>query len=349
MKVGLVCPYDMALPGGVQQLVAELAEQLRAVGDQVLVVGAGSTAFEGAEPEAGLSVAAGPSINIPGNRSAVPVSVAPSSWARVQSALEDVDVVHVHEPLIPLVGWAALAAGKPTVATFHADPPGWARSLYRWAPLIGSRIRETKVTAVSPVARAAIPERWGPVEVIPNAIDVASFRLRVARESRRVAFLGRDDPRKGLDLVLEAWPEVIQARPDAELIVMGADRGVPPPGVIYLGRVSGEEKRRVLASSAVYVAPNTGGESFGLVVAEGMAAGCAVVASDLDAFKAVLGDTGELVAAGDTSALARALADLLQDPDKAKRLGEAAAERVRRFDWSEVVESYRNAYAQSLR
>lgn len=349
MKLGLVCPYDMGVPGGVQQLVSDLADQLRANGDDVIVVGAGSTAFEGAPAEEGLSVAAGPALSVPGNRSAVPVSIAPASWRRVRSALRDVDVVHVHEPLIPLVGWAALAADKPTVATFHADPPGWARTLYKWAPLVGRRLRRATVTAVSPVAAAAIPQRWGPVEIIPNAIDVDSFALPVSREMRRVAFLGRDDPRKGLDIVLDAWPDIMRARPDAELIVMGADRGVPPPGVVYLGRVTGEEKRRVLASSAVYVAPNTGGESFGLVVAEGMAAGCAVVASDLEAFAAVLGDAGRLFPVGDSGALTQEVATLLGDPEEAQRLGEAGRERVKRFDWSEVAAAYRSAYAEALR
>lgn len=130
---------------------------------------------------------------------------------------------------------------------------------------------------------------------------------------------------------------------------MGADRGSGPEGVSFLGRVGGDEKRRVLASSAVLVAPNTEGESFGLVVAEGMAAGCAVVASDLDAFSAVLGDTGILIPVGDAASLHSAICDLLAEPDRARTLGESARRRSRRYDWSEVADQYRDAYAAALR
>lgn len=349
MKVGLVCPYDMGAPGGVQQLVHELGEHLRQAGDEVVVVAAGTSAFDGGPGRDGTTIPTGRAVSIRGNRSRVPLTLAPTAWGRVRSALSDVDVVNVHEPFIPLVGWAGLRTGKPTVATFHADPPSWARNLYRWLPY-GRRLFESvKLTAVSRTAVDAIPSPWGDVEIIPNAIDVGSYDLLVGRISRRVAFLGRDEPRKGLDVLLDAWPEIQASRPDAELVVMGADRGIPPPGVTYLGPVTGGEKRRVLASSSVYVAPNTGGESFGIVVAEGMAAGCAVVASDLESFRDVLGEAGRLVPVGDRTALASTVSELLEDSVEARRLGELAKSRASRFDWGEVVERYRDAYANALR
>jgi phosphatidylinositol alpha-mannosyltransferase len=349
VKIGLVCPYDMGAPGGVQQLVHELGEHLRQAGEEVVVVAAGTTTFDGGPGRDEPTIPTGGAISIRGNRSRAPLTLSPASWRRVRSALGDVDVVNVHEPLIPLVGWAGLRTGKPTIATFHADPPSWARRLYHWLPL-GSRLfRSMKLTAVSQTAADAIPPAWGEVEIIPNAIDVGSFDLPVGRISSRVAFLGRDEPRKGLDVLLDAWPDIQASRPDAELIVMGADRGIPPPGVTYLGPVTGGEKRRVLASSSVYAAPNTGGESFGIVVAEGMAAGCAVVASNLGSFRDVLGETGRLIPVGDPMALANAISELLADPAEARRLCELARSRSSRFDWGGVVERYRYAYANALR
>ncbi len=349
MKIGLVCPYDMGAPGGVQQLVYELGEHLRRAGDEVVVVSAGTSASEGGSGREGAVVYAGRTVSIRGNRSRVPLTLSPYSWPRVRAALHDVDVVNVHEPFIPLVGWAGLFSGRPTVATFHADPPRWARWTYRCVPLVGRHVGDTELTAVSRTAADAIPARWGDLEIIPNAIDVASYEIPVARMQSRVAFLGRDEPRKGLDVLLGSWPAVRSSHPDAELVVMGADRGIPPPGVTYLGPVTGEEKRKVLASSSIYVAPNTGGESFGIVVAEGMAAGCAVVASDLESFREVLGDAGRLVRIGDSVALAGAISALLADPEEARRLGESARESASRFDWSQVVERYRDVYANALR
>lgn len=349
MRIGLVCPYDMGAPGGVQQIVHELGEHLRRLGDEVVVVAAGRTEFEGGPGRDSATVPMGRPIRVRGNRSRVPLTLSPASWSRLRSALRDVDVVNVHEPFIPVVGWAGLFTGKPTVATFHADPPGWARRLYLMAPLVGRVLRRMKLTAVSRTAASAIPSSWGAPEIIPNAIDIASYELPVGRIARRVAFLGRDEPRKGLDVLLRAWPTVLQNHPDAELVVMGADRGVQPPGVTYLGPVTAGEKRRVLASSSVFAAPNTGGESFGIVVVEGMAAGCAVVASDLGAFREVLGDTGRHVPVADAATLAEAVSSLLADPSEARKLGGAARRRASQFDWGEVASRYRNTYVEALR
>ena len=330
-------------------MVHELGEHLREAGDEVVVVAAGTSAFDHGPGRDGIMVPTGRAVSIKANRSRAPLTLSPSAWQRVHSALRDVDVVNVHEPFIPLVGWAGLFSGQPTVATFHADPPTWARRAYQALPLVGRHLRRMKLTAVSRTAADAIPGDWGELEIIPNAIDVASYDMPVRRIRSRVSFLGRDEPRKGLDVLLAAWPDIQASHPDAELVVMGADRGIPPPGVTYLGPVTGGEKRRVLASSSIYVAPNTGGESFGIVVVEGMAAGCAVVASGLDSFREVLGDAGRLVPVGDATALAESITELLDDPADARKLGEQARERSSRFDWGQVVERYRNVYASALR
>jgi phosphatidyl-myo-inositol alpha-mannosyltransferase len=340
MRVGIVCPYDMDAPGGVQQLAGELAARLERAGDEVILVGAGRS-----DTGPG-TVRVGRTVGVRANRSLVPVSLSPMVFPRMRRALRQVDVVHVHEPLIPFVGWAALGS-RPLVVTFHASPPEWVPKMYRAAP-VARLMRRSVVTAVSPTAAAPIPAKWGPVEIVPNAIDVESYRVPVPRNPLRVAFLGRDDPRKGLDVLLDAWPAIRGAVPGAELKVMGASRPVAMDGVEFKGRVGGPEKREVLASSRVFVAPNLGGESFGIVVAEGMAAGCAVVCSDLPAFRDVAGDAGTYVAVGEGNALARAVISILADPAEGERLGGAAVDRVTRFDWGVIATRYQLMYRRAL-
>lgn len=348
MKIGVVCPYDISKPGGVQQLTGELAAHLRAVGEEVVFVGAGRAWFHGGPGLDDVTVPTGRSIGIRANLSKAPLTLSPMSWRRVRRALADVDVVHIHEPFIPLIGWMALSTSKPLVATFHADAPDWVAKLYRMLPGIERRLRRSIITAVSSTAARPIPSNWGMVRIVPNAIDVAAYDLPVGRVDRRVAFLGRDDVRKGLSVLLEAWPHVVSRVPDAELIVMGADRDLDIKGVEFKGPVSGVEKRRLLASSLIYVAPNLGGESFGIVVAEGMAAGCAVVASDIPAFVEVAGGAAAHVPVGDVQTLAEALKSLLLDPSKARELGVSMRERAAEYDWSAVVAEYRELYAEAI-
>lgn len=341
MRIGLVCPYDLGRAGGVQQLCRELGDRLGSVGHEAVLVGPGS----------GDDFASvGRALGIRANRSLVPLCLDPRSVGATRRALEGLDVVHVHEPLIPLVGWAALrSAGVPTVATFHADPPGWARRLYRLAgPALTGRLRRCKLTAVSAVAATAVPAAWGEVTIVPNAVDTGAYHRPVARRPDRVAFLGRDDPRKGLDVLLAAWPRIRREVASAELVVLGAQRPVAPPGVRFLGPVDEETKRETLASTAVFAAPNLGGESFGIVVIEAMAAGCAVVASDLAAFRPVLEGTGVLVEPGDAPSLATAISGLLSNPERASALGTAGRDRARDYDWSSVVGDYLAVYESVL-
>jgi phosphatidylinositol alpha-mannosyltransferase len=208
-------------------------------------------------------------------------------------------------------------------------------------------MRRAVLSAVSKTAARSVPENWGPVEIVPNAVDVSAFALPVGRIERRVAFVGRDEPRKGLDLLLEAWPQVRARIPDAELKVMGADRKSNGLGVDYLGRVTGGERNRILATSQVFVAPNTGGESFGIVLIEAMAAGCAVVCSDLEAFRDVAGTNARVVPIGDASRLAGEVVDLLDHPEEARALGESGRAAAARFDWPLVVERYRELYRRA--
>ncbi|HEY7564145.1 MAG TPA: glycosyltransferase family 4 protein [Acidimicrobiia bacterium] len=339
MKVALVCPYDLGRWGGVQQQVMELFRLLPVTGHEAVLIGPGAAAHGGVD--------VGRVVPIRANGSVVPLAVGAGIGKAIAKAVAAVDVVHVHEPLMPAVGWAAVRLGRKVVATFHARPPGWVKRL-RWA-IPSSWFRSTVLTAVSTDA-ASLAESLslGDVEIVPNGLHSRSYLTGQERDLQRVVFLGRDERRKGLSVLLAAWPRVRQAAPDAELIVVGADgRDDPTLGLAYAGRVGEDEKRSRLASAGVMVAPNLGGESFGIVVAEAMAAGCAVVASNLAAFSQLTAGAAMLVPPADPAALAGALAALLRDPAEIKRRSLAGIERAGEFDWSRVLPAYLRCYERA--
>jgi phosphatidylinositol alpha-mannosyltransferase len=202
-------------------------------------------------------------------------------------------------------------------------------------------------TAVSPIAARAV-RPFITARVVPNGLETSRYRMGEQKVRGRVVFVGRDDPRKGLDVLLQAWPLVLTAVPGSVLRVVGTARPSGPEGVVFLGRLEEEAKLRELARAELLCAPNLGGESFGLVVAEGMAAGCAVVASDLPAFRYVTGPSARLTAVGDATALAEALVALLADPVEAGRLAEAGRREVARFDRAAVLDGYLSAYRDAL-
>ncbi|MPZ52261.1 MAG: glycosyltransferase [Acidimicrobiia bacterium] len=344
VKIALICPYDMGRSGGVQTVVFELAKRLDGDDVSTVVIGPGTPGESSVR-----TVDVGRTVTIRTNRSSNQLALGPRVRGRIAEAVEGSDLIHVHEPFVPMVSIAATNLGIPRLLTFHADPTTTMRGVYRLAsPLLGGFLRGSTITAVSPVAASALRPRWGNVEIVPNGIDHASFNIDTERHPRRVVFLGRDDPRKGLDVLLDAWSIIRQRVPDAELIVVGAQRGNPPAGVRYLGHVSEGTKRLALAASAVYVAPNTGGESFGIVVAEAMAAGCAVVASDLPAFRWVARDAASYFPVGDPVRLAAEVISLLDDSAVRADRGALAQRGAARFDWKVVVDRYRSLYESML-
>ena len=349
MRIGLVCPYDLGRPGGVQQQVLDLGRKLAAEGDDVTVLGPGA----GVVADGPYTVCeVGRVLPIRANGSVVPLAVGFGVGRQIREAASDLEVLHVHEPLMPVVGPAALRAGRPVVATFHAMPPRWVSLAYRAAPLswIGRRwLTGVVATAVSAEA-ARGPAFLTPATIIPNGLDVALYEDGAEKVSGRVVFLGRNDPRKGLQVLLAAWPLVRSSHPNASLVVIGA----PNPGadldqsIEYRGRVSESEKRRLLGEASIMAAPNLGGESFGLVVVEAMASGCAVVASDLPAFRAVLADAAVLVPPGSAIDLGRAIAGLLSEPPAIAALEMAGRRRAQDFDWSQVLPQYRASYQKAI-
>ncbi len=344
MNVALVCPYAFEAHGGVQDQVTRLVRWLTAAGHRAWAVAPGD-----AGPPGTVSVGSWRSVRA--NRSAAPIAVDPRVIRRVAEAVAGADVVHVHEPFMPMVSLGAvLADTPPVVGTFHADPGTWARNAYRIAEPVVRRVtaRIAVATAVSEVAASAVPAITD-MRIIPNGIDLEDYAVTDAVVPGRVVFVGRDDPRKGLDVLLQAWPRILRDVPGASLRIIGADRISGPAGVTFLGRVDEAEKRNELSRAAVVACPNTGGESFGIVVLEAMAAGRAIVASDLKAFRGVAGDTVRWAATGDPVALGREVADLLGDDAARHRLGAAARERAQNYAGPMVVRSYLVAYEDARR
>ncbi|MDQ4116422.1 MAG: glycosyltransferase family 4 protein, partial [Actinomycetota bacterium] len=364
LRVGIVCPYSLDVPGGVQAHVLDLAAALRAIGHHVEVL---APAEDGtATPE--FVTSAGRSLGVPYNGSVARVTFGPVTYARVKRWLaeRELDVLHLHEPTTFSISvLALLAAQGPIVATFHTSTER-SRALVAFGGVLRPLMEKvTARIAVSAMARRVQVEHLGgDATEVPNGVDVARFahgpRLPGRPAGPTVGFLGRfDEPRKGMPVLLEAVRALAPARPGLRLLVVGRgdeealrrQAGPELAGRIdLLGAVDEPTKAAALRSMDVYCAPNLGGESFGMVLLEAMAAGAPVVASDMEAFRAVVGDgAGRLVPTGDAGALASVLGGLLDDRDARAALTRAGRERAAAFDWPvvarEVLRVYRAAIA----
>ena len=353
MKVGIVCPYSWDVPGGVQFHVRDLAEVLQARGHGVSVL----APADDDTPLPAYVVPAGRAVPVPYNGSVARVNFGPLSAARVRRWLREggFDVLHIHEPATPslslLACWAATGA---IVATFHTANLR-SRAMSAAYPILEPALEKIGArVAVSEDARRTLVEHvGGDAVLIPNGVFVDRFAAAEPREEWRgtggtLGFIGRlDEERKGLPTLLAALTDVVAARPGVRLLVAGrgdeeeAVEDLAPEvraAVTFLGVVSEVDKARLLRTVDAYVAPNLGGESFGIVLVEAMAAGAPVVASDLDAFGRVLdgGRVGVTFPTGDTAALAAALLRLLDDGPRRAALSTAAAAWVRRYDWATV-------------
>jgi phosphatidylinositol alpha-mannosyltransferase len=361
MRIGIACPYSWDVPGGVQSHIRDLAEALLELGHEVSVI---APADED-RPVPGYVVPAGKAMPVPYNGSVARLAFGPLSLNRVRRWLKDgsFDVLHVHEPAVPSLSLLAcwVAAG-PIVATMHTAMP---RSRVMLAASAALRTAIEKIDgriAVSEAARTTLVEHLGGDAVlIPNGVATRRFRDGDPLPGwpgggGAIGFLGRmDEPRKGLSVLLEAFEVLAPQRPALRLLIAGpgdaddARERVSAPyrdRVHLLGEVTEEEKNRVLHSVDVFCSPNTGGESFGIVTAEAMAAGAAIVASDLEAFRMVLrgGTAGDLFANGDAADLARVTSALLDDPARRAELSVAALDAVREYDWSVVARDVVSVY-----
>jgi phosphatidylinositol alpha-mannosyltransferase len=360
MRIGMVCPYSFDVPGGVQSHVLQLAEVLRERGHEVSVLAPASRHVS--LPE--YVVSAGKAIPIPYNGSVARLQFSPAVHGRVKRWLlqGEFDVLHLHEPNAPSLSmWALRIAEGPIVATFHTSTTksltlSVFQSLLRpWHEKIVGRI------AVSDVARRWQMEALGSDAVeIPNGVDVASLasapRLDgYPRAGKTVLFLGRyDEPRKGMAVLIEALPRVVERFPDLQVLVVGhgdedelrTQAGEMTRYLRFLGLVDDAGKASAMRSADVYCAPNIGGESFGVVLVEAMAVGTPVVASDLDAFRRVLrdGEAGRLVPVGEAAGLADGLIEMLEDDALRARYVAAGSQEVTRYDWSVVASQIMRVY-----
>lgn len=356
VRVGLVSPYSLSLPGGVQGQVLGLARALRSQGHHVRVLGP----CDGAPPEVGITPL-GRSVPTAANGSMAPVAPDPSNALRTISALRDehFDVLHLHEPIAPGCTVTTLVcAGAPMVGTFHAAGTSAA---YRWlAPLtcwLAGRL--TIRCAVSEDARhLAARHLGGEYVLLYNAIDVARFTKATpwATEGPTVLFLSRHEQRKGLDVLIAAlrrlpphvrvW--VASDGPDTARLkeATAGDRRVE-----WLGRIDEEEKVRRLRAADVLCAPSLRGESFGMILLEAMAAETPIVASDLPGYRKVIGGAEPgalLVRPGDAAALGAALRRVLEDAELAACLAAAGAERAAEFSMDSLAERYVELYRSAI-
>ncbi|MFJ7157755.1 glycosyltransferase family 4 protein [Streptomyces sp. NPDC101118] len=351
MKIGIVCPYSWDVPGGVQFHIRDLAEHLIRLGHEVSVL----APADDDTPLPPYVVSAGRAVPVPYNGSVARLNFGFLSAARVRRWLHDgtFDVIHIHEPASPSLGLLACwAAQGPIVATFHTSNPR-SRAMIAAYPILQPALEKISARiAVSEYARRTLVEHLGgDAVVIPNGVDVGFFEKAEPNPEwtgRTLGFIGRiDEPRKGLPVLMAAFPEIAAACPDVRLLVAGrgdeeeAVATLPPElrsKVTFLGMVSDEDKARLLRSVDVYVAPNTGGESFGIILVEALSAGAPVLASDLDAFAQVLdqGAAGDLFTNEDPASLARGAVRLLEDPARRAELSARGSAHVKRFDWSTV-------------
>ncbi|MGA0866375.1 MAG: glycosyltransferase family 4 protein [Candidatus Nanopelagicaceae bacterium] len=361
LKVGLVSPYGWDSPGGVQVHIRDLARYLIAEGHEVSVLAP-------VDDESSLTdefvTPAGKPIPIPYNGAVARVLFGPVAASRVRQwiAQNDFDLLHIHEPAIPSLGLLACSlADGPMVGTFHVAAER-IRIAFAIVPIVEPIIERLRARiAVSEVARATLRNHIETdAVVIPNGIDVDSFRGATPRLEwqlgKTIGFIGRfGEKRKGLMTLIEAIPQIVKRHPDLRVLVAGpgdaselyeqiSDRD--RPRFTFLGLLSDEEKRQFFKSVDLYVAPNTGGESFGIILAEAMATGTPILASDLDAFRYVLedGKWGALFETGNSSALAEAASDLLDDPARLEQMAAKSPNGAERFDWRVVATAILDVY-----
>ena len=361
MRIGIVCPYSWDVPGGVQQHVRDLAEALIGLGHEVSVI----SPADDEKPLPGYVVPAGKAVPVPYNGSVARLAFGFLSASRVRRWVKEgnFDVLHVHEPAAPSLSLLACwVASGPIVATVHTAMPR-SRWLLASYPVLRTALEKIDGRiAVSEAARTTLVEHiGGDAVLIPNGVATRRYRTAVPLpgwpgEGGAIGFLGRlEEPRKGLAVLLRAFEILGPEREGLRLLIAGpgdaeeARHKLPEPlrdRVVLLGQVSEEDKVRFLHSVDIFCSPNTGGESFGIVTAEAMAAGAPIVASDLEAFREVLrgGSAGELFATGDPGDLARAAARLLDDPARRADLSASALAAVADYDWSVVARDVVSVY-----
>ncbi len=363
LRIGIVCPYGWDTPGGVQNHIRDLAEFLIKAGHQVSVLA--PAIDESSLPS--YVVSAGKPIAIPYNGAVARVLFGPIAYARVRQwiAAGNFDLLHLHEPAIPSISLLACwAAEGPMVGTFHAAAKRQ-KVIFAIGPILEPAIEKLSARiAVSEAARLTLTDHLETdAVIIPNGIYAKRYAQGTVQSKwsgNTIGFIGRfDEPRKGLQVLVDALPIISRFAPDVKVFVAGpgdidAAKKYIDPQLLhrfeFLGRITEEEKADFMSSVSLYVAPNTGGESFGIILAEALAGGACVVASDIPAFDSLLGhgEFGALFKSGDSTDLAKVVIDLLRDEDKRHALALAGKARGSQFDWDQVADQIFSIYEMAI-
>jgi phosphatidylinositol alpha-mannosyltransferase len=351
MRIGLVCPYSLTIPGGVQGQVLGLARALREQGHEARVLGP----CDGPPPDGGVTPL-GDSIPFASNGSVAPLALDLPCALRTVRALRDeaFDVVHLHEPLCPGPTLTALlTAEHPLVGTFHRA--GASRTYRTFGPIVRRLVDrlDARVVVSEDACRTALDAHPGPYEELFNGIEVERFAKAASypAEGRTVFFVGRHEPRKGLTVLLEALP-LLPA--DVRLWVAGegpqtAELRTRTEGdsrVEWLGRIDDAEVAARLRGADVFCAPSLHGESFGVVLLEAMAAGTPIVAGDLPGYRNVArpDEHAVLVPPADPAALAAGIRRVLDDGRLAARMVAAGEIRAAEFSMERLAVRYADLY-----
>ncbi|MBI3399819.1 MAG: glycosyltransferase family 4 protein [Acidobacteria bacterium] len=359
MRIGLFAPYDLARAGGVGSHIRAQARALRARGHDVLVCGPASAPLPDGEVRLGGSTI----VTFGGTESGIGLDPRSVSQVRRLFRSHAFDIAHVHEPMVPLVPWAVLlSAPCPIVATFHVHR----EEGHRWYPLarpilapLMRRIRRR--IAVSESARRTVARHFpGTYEIVPNGIDVSAFATAMPRprgmpaDQPHVVYVGRLEPRKGVDVLIRAMPIVRARVANARLLIVGDGpardaltalaRSVDAD-VRFAGRVDDQQLPAYMQAGDIVCSPALGGESFGIVLLEAMACGTPVVASRIEGYTDLLGeDSAVLVPPRDSDALAAALMALLKDEGRRRTLARRGASKAREYDWPVVAGRLERVY-----
>ena len=368
MKIAMVSPYDFTWPGGVTIHVSQLARELERSGHEVQVLAPHSPSRECQDGD--LLVPLGRSVPLPSNGSIARVSLSVWLARRIRALLqrEQYDVIHLHEPMAPILPLTVLEySNTVNVGTFHACRNR--QHLYRMSrPVIKRwRSRLHGSIAVSPAAMRYVSEAFpGEYEIIPNGIDVDHFSKRAVPWPQyqdgktNLIFVGRLEKRKGLRYLLEAYGRLKWDMPDLRLIVVGP--GTPDKDsyhvlssqnlqdVEFVGRVPYDDLPRYYASADVFCSPATGGESFGIVLLEAMAAGKPIVASDIEGYRGVMqhGIQGRLFQNKSVESLASELQTLILDPDLRRKMGQQGSTTAPQYRWQVVARRVEQYYESCI-
>jgi phosphatidylinositol alpha-mannosyltransferase len=358
MKIALVSPYDWGVPGGVNRHVFNLSQHFLRRGHDVTVVAPASKRSSEEPPY--LHVIGHSAISLPVSGSVANISLSYNLASRVKKLLarEKFDIVHIHEPFAPLLPFQFVRFSQATnVATFHAARDSGSRVyaysqfiIQQWWHRIHGRIAHSQA-ALDLIGKYFDDD----FRIIPSGIDYARFAAEtppipeLMDNKRNIVFVGRQEQRKGLPYLIEAFAKLKHEMPETRLIIVGPDGGIRPAceryieehnvqDVIFTDYVAEEDLPRYYRSGDVFCAPNTGHESLGLILLEAMASGVPIVASRIPGFAAVVkdGEHGLLVPPRDSEALGEALKRLLSDAGMREAMGRVAALHARSWSWEEV-------------